>query len=134
METSDALLLRNMDIQAGNGEPVNGSWMIRDADREGTDCRKIGTVCLRCLFVIQPAETFRQLAASVGQEHRCPSGEWEETFIIAGFTEDVLFGSRSNIAFDLPQASLSSVFRIWNQITMKQAAIPIKEAAFMTAT
>ena len=36
METSDALLLRNMDIQAGNGEPVNGSWMIRNADREGT--------------------------------------------------------------------------------------------------
>ena len=28
-ETSDALLLRNMDIQAGNREPVNGSWMIR---------------------------------------------------------------------------------------------------------
>ena len=29
--------------------------------------------------------------------------ENEETFIIAGFTEDVLFGSRSYLAFDLPQ-------------------------------
>lgn len=32
----------------------------------------------------------------------------QETFIIAGFTEDVLFGSRSYIAFDLPERQFYS--------------------------
>ena len=35
MEMVDAVLLRSMDIQAGTGEPVNGSWMFRNADRQG---------------------------------------------------------------------------------------------------
>lgn len=112
METSDALLLRNMDIQAGNGEPVNGSWMIRDADREGTlSSLKIVEYMDQMpengIYVPYVCRTF--FGFGLGDMLTISSGEWDETFIIAGFTEDVLFGSRSNIAFDLPQASFRSL-------------------------
>ncbi len=112
METSDALLLRNMDIQAGNGEPVNGSWMIRDADREGTlSSLKIVEYMDQMpengIYVPYVCRTF--FGFGLGDMLTISSGEWEETFIIAGFTEDVLFGCRSNIAFDLPQASFRSL-------------------------
>ncbi len=112
METSDALLLRNMDIQAGNGEPVNGSWMIRDADREGTlSSLKIVEYMDQMpengIYVPYVCRTF--FGFGLGDMLTISSGEWEETFIIAGFTEDVLFGSRSNIAFDLPQAFFRSL-------------------------
>ena len=112
METSDALLLRNMDIQAGNGEPVNGSWMIRDADRKGTlSSLKIVEYMDQMpengIYVPYVCRTF--FGFGLGDMLTISSGEWEETFIIAGFTEDVLFGCRSNIAFDLPQASFRSL-------------------------
>ena len=112
METSDALLLRNMDIQAGNREPVNGSWMIRDADREGTlSSLKIVEYMDQMpengIYVPYVCRTF--FGFELGDMLTISSGEWEETFIIAGFTEDVLFGCRSNIAFDLPQASFRSL-------------------------
>ena len=112
IETSDALLLRNMDIQAGNGEPVNGSWMIRDADREGTlSSLKIVEYMDQMpengIYVPYVCRTF--FGFGLGDMLTISSGEWDETFIIAGFTEDVLFGSRSNIAFDLPQASFRSL-------------------------
>lgn len=112
METSDALLLRNMDIQTGNGEPVNGSWMIREADREGTlSSLKIVEYMDQMpengIYVPYVCRTF--FGFGLGDMLTISSGEWEETFIIAGFTEDVLFGSRSNIAFDLPQASFRSL-------------------------
>lgn len=112
METSDALLLRNMDIQAGNREPVNGSWMIRNADREGTlSSLKIVEYMDQMpengIYVPYVCRTF--FGFELGDMLTISSGEWEETFIIAGFTEDVLFGSRSNIAFDLPQASFRSL-------------------------
>lgn len=112
METSDALLLRNMDIQAGNGEPVNGSWMIRDADREGTLSSLLIVEYMdqmpeNGIYVPYVCRTF--FGFELGDMLTISSGEWEETFIIAGFTEDVLFGSRSNIAFDLPQASFRSL-------------------------
>ena len=112
METSDALLLRNMDIQAGNGEPVNGSWMIRNADREGTlSSLKIveymDQIPENGIYVPYVCRTF--FGFELGDIFTISSGEWEEAFIIAGFTEDVLFGCRSNIAFDLPQASFRSL-------------------------
>ena len=112
METSDALLLRNMDIQAGNREPVNGSWMIRDADREGIlSSLKIVEYMDQMpengIYVPYVCRTF--FGFGLGDMLTISSGEWEETFIIAGFTEDVLFGCRSNIAFDLPQASFRSL-------------------------
>lgn len=112
METSDALLLRNMDIQAGNREPVNGSWMIRNADREGTlSSLKIVEYMDQMpengIYVPYVCRTF--FGFELGDMLTISSGEWEEIFIIAGFTEDVLFGSRSNIAFDLPQASFRSL-------------------------
>ena len=112
METSDALLLRNMDIQAGNGEPVNGSWMIRDADREGTlsslkIVEHMDQMPENGIYVPYVCRTF--FGFGLGDMLTISSGEWEETFSIAGFTEDVLFGSRSNIAFDLPQASFRSL-------------------------
>lgn len=112
MEIADALLLRNMDIQAGTGEPINGSWMFRNADRQGTlSClqivERLEQVPENGIYVPYVCKTF--FGFGLGDVLNISSGEWQDSYIIAGFTEDVLFGSRSNIAFDLPEAVFLSL-------------------------
>ncbi|WP_160561797.1 ABC transporter permease [Parablautia muri] len=112
METADALLLRSMDIQAGGGEPINGSWMFRDADRQGTlSClqivERLEQVPENGIYVPYVCKTF--FGFGLGDVFHISSREWQESYIIAGFTEDVLFGSRSNIAFDLPKVAFCSL-------------------------
>lgn len=107
IEMTDALLLRSMDIQAGDGETINGSWTFRNADRDGAlSAMKIvdqsaGEMPEDGIYVPYVCSTFFGFA--LGDTFRISCGEWEETFVIAGFTEDVLFGNRSSIAFDLPE-------------------------------
>ena len=86
--------------------------MIRDANREGIlSSLKIVEYMDQMpengIYVPYVCRTF--FGFGLGDMLTISSGEWEETFIIAGFTEDVLFGCRSNIAFDLPQASFRSL-------------------------
>lgn len=112
IEMADALLLRNMDIQAGTGEAINGSWMFRNADRQGTlSCLQIVERLKQMpengIYVPYVCKTF--FGFGLGDVLNISSGEWQDSYIIAGFTEDVLFGSRSNIAFDLPEAAFRSL-------------------------
>ncbi|MDE7272511.1 MAG: ABC transporter permease [Lachnospiraceae bacterium] len=107
IEITDALLLRSMDIQAGNGEAVNGSWTFRNADREESlsSVRIVEKLADQIpengIYVPYVCRTFFGFA--LGDTLKISCREWEESFVIAGFTEDVLFGSRTNIAFDLPE-------------------------------
>ncbi|MBD5543496.1 MAG: ABC transporter permease [Lachnospiraceae bacterium] len=112
MEMADAVLLRSVDIQAGTGEPVNGSWMFRDADRQGSlsslkIMERLKRVPKNGIYVPYVCKTF--FGFEIGDVLNISSGEWQDSYIIAGFTEDVLFGSRSNIAFDLPEAAFLSL-------------------------
>ena len=112
MEIADALLLRSMDIQAGTGEPINGSWMFRNADKQGTlSCpqmvERLEQVPENGIYVPYVCRTF--FGFELGDVFHISFGEWQDSYIIAGFTEDVLFGSRSNIAFDLPEEAFRSL-------------------------
>lgn len=107
MEITDALLLRSMDIQAGDKEAVNGSWTFRNADREESlsSVRIVEKLADHTqdsgIYVPYVCKTF--FGFHLGDTLTVSCREWKESFVIAGFTEDVLFGSRTNIAFDLPQ-------------------------------
>lgn len=112
MEMADAVLLRSVDIQAGIGEPVNGSWMFRNADRQGylsslKIVERLEQVPENGIYVPYVCKTF--FGFEIGDVLNISSGEWQDSYIIAGFTEDVLFGSRSNIAFDLPKEAFLSL-------------------------
>ena len=106
MEISDAILLRNTDIRNGDHPAINGSWIFRDADREEalSSLRIISRpdqMPENGIYVPYVCNTF--FGFKTGDALVVSSGEFQESFIIAGFTEDVLFGSRSNIVFDLPR-------------------------------
>lgn len=106
LEITGALLLRNVDIKTGNREAINGSWTFRNADRkERLSSLKIISSLDRIpengIYVPYVCKTF--FGFQLGDDLQILSGEWQETFVIAGFTEDVLFGSRSNLIFDLPE-------------------------------
>ncbi|MCM1090622.1 MAG: ABC transporter permease [Butyrivibrio sp.] len=106
LEITEAILIKNADICGGDQETINGSWMFRNADRK----EKLSTLRLvNCLgqipengiYVPYVCKTF--FGFKLGDPLQIFFGEGQETFIIAGFTEDVLFGSRSNLIFDLPK-------------------------------
>lgn len=106
LEITDALLLRNADIQVGDQEPINGSWTFRNANRkESLSSLKIVSSLDKIpengIYVPYVCQTF--FGFQLGDDLHIVFGEHQETFVIAGFTEDVLFGSRSNLIFDLPE-------------------------------
>lgn len=107
IEIAEALLLRSMDIQAGDGEVINGSWTFRNADREESlSAVKIveqvaDPIPENGIYVPYVCRTFFGFA--LGDTLTVSCREWKESFVIAGFTEDVLFGSRTKLAFDLPE-------------------------------
>lgn len=106
IEISDAILLRNADIRNGDNQAINGSWTFRNADREEAlsslrIISQLNQMPENGIYVPYVCKTFFDF--QLGDTLFVSSEEFKESFIIAGFTEDVLFGSRSNIAFDLPQ-------------------------------
>lgn len=106
IEISDAILLRNTDIREGDDQAINGSWIFRNADRAETlsslrMISQLNQMPENSIYVPYVCKTFFDF--QLGDTLSVSSGEFQESFIIAGFTEDVLFGSRSNIVFELPQ-------------------------------
>lgn len=106
IEITDALLLRNATIQDGDGDAITGAWTFRNADRtESLSCLKVAeqleVVPDNGIYVPYVCRTF--FGFQLGDTLHISFESGQETFIIAGFTEDVLFGSRLSIAFDLPQ-------------------------------
>lgn len=110
-EITDAILLKNANIQDGDGDLINGAWTFRNADRTESLSRlklaeTLEEVLGNGIYVPYVCKTF--FGFQLGDTLNILFENKQETFIIAGFTEDVLFGSRSYIAFDLPQSQFYS--------------------------
>ncbi len=111
IEITDAILLKNANIQDGDGDLINGAWTFRNADRTESLSRlklaeKLEEVPENGIYVPYVCKTF--FGFQLGDTLNILFENKQETFIIAGFTEDVLFGSRSYIAFDLPERQFYS--------------------------
>lgn len=108
MEFVDAVLVKNADVQiAGSGLPIYGSWIFRNADRGETLSRmqvveRMETLPDNAIYVPYVCKTFFGFA--LGDTLSLSAGTLQQRYTIAGFTEDVLFGCRADIAFDLPGA------------------------------
>lgn len=110
-EITDAILLKNANIQDGDGDLINGVWTFRNADRTESLSRlklaeKLEEMPENGIYVPYVCKTF--FGFQLGDTLNILFENKQETFIIAGFTEDVLFGSRSYLAFDLPQSQFYS--------------------------
>lgn len=108
----DAILLKNANIQDGDGEFINGGWTFRNADRtEQLSCLKIAErleeIPADGIYAPYVCKTF--FGFKLGDTLTISFGNKQESFTIAGFTEDVLFGSRSYLAFDLPESRFYSL-------------------------
>ncbi len=112
IEVIDAILIKNSNIQDGDGDLINGGWTFRNADRtEQLSCLKIAErldeMPADGIYVPYVCKTF--FGFQLGDTLNISFGNKQESFIIAGFTEDVLFGSRSYLAFDLPESQFYSL-------------------------
>ena len=112
IEVIDAILLKNSNIQDGDGDLINGGWTFRNANRtEQLSCLKIAErldeMPADGIYVPYVCKTF--FGFQLGDTLNISFGNKQESFIIAGFTEDVLFGSRSYLAFDLPESQFYSL-------------------------
>lgn len=112
IEVIDAILLKNSNIQDGDGDLINGGWTFRNANRtEQLSCLKIAErldeMPADGIYVPYVCKTF--FGFQLGDTLNISFGNKQESFIIAGFTEDVLFGSRSYLAFDLPERQFYSL-------------------------
>ncbi len=112
IEVIDAILLKNSNIQDGDGDLINGGWTFRNADRtEQLSCLKIAErldeMPADGIYVPYVCKTF--FGFQLGDTLNISFGNKQESFTIAGFTEDVLFGSRSYLAFDLPESQFYSL-------------------------
>lgn len=106
IEFTDAFLLKNADICNDSKENINGTWTFRNVDRQEKVSNvkiveRIEETPINAIYIPYVCKTF--FGYELGDTISIWFKENEETFIIAGFTEDVLFGSRSYLAFDLPQ-------------------------------
>ena len=112
IEVTEALLIRSVDIRDGDHEAINGNWTFRNADRKETlstlkIVSRLDQIPENGIYVPYVCKTF--FGFQLGDSLHITSSGWQEKFIIAGFTEDVLFGSRSNIIFDLPEDQFNSL-------------------------
>ncbi len=108
----EAILLKNANIQDGDGDIINGGWTFRNADRtEQLSCLKIAErleeIPADGIYAPYVCKTF--FGFGLGDTLHISFGNRQESFTIAGFTEDVLFGSRSYLAFDLPESQFYSL-------------------------
>ena len=112
IEIIDAILLKNSNIQDGDGDLINGGWTFRNANRtEQMSCLKIAErldeMPADGIYAPYVCKTF--FGFELGDTLNISFGNKQESFTIAGFTEDVLFGSRSYLAFDLPEIQFYSL-------------------------
>lgn len=105
IEITDAILIKNADIQDGEGNFVNGSWTFRNADRKEllssfNLVEKLNKIPENAIYLPYVCKTF--FGFQLGDTLKISYANQQTMFIIAGFTEEVLFGNRSCMAFDLP--------------------------------
>lgn len=106
-EVTEVLMLRNTNIILNNSEnSVNGSWIIRNADRQEllspvSLIEKLEMMPQNGVYVPYVCKTL--FGFQLGNELDFSYEGKQKTYVIAGFTEDVLFGSRAFLAFDFPE-------------------------------
>ncbi len=150
-EIEDTLIFLKTAISVENGEELQGSWLIRNFDRENL----LSTVNLVEKMEIQPDNAIFvpylcktlfgfQLGDTLSIKYL---GEYKN-FVIAGFTEDILYGHRGLMAFDVPEKTFlelenslgneshSALLLLKSEDKrLKQNFIPlIKEAPYATYT
>ena len=150
-ETEDTLIFLKTSISVENKEELQGSWIIRNFDRDNllstvNLVEKMETQPENAIFVPYLCKTLFgfQLGENLSIKYL---GEYK-TFVITGFTEDILYGNRGVMAFDVPEKTFSELENsLGNESRsallllksedkhLKQNFIPlIKEAPYATYT
>jgi len=111
-ETEDTLIFLKTSISVENKEELQGSWIIRNFDRDNllstvNLVEKMETQPENAIFVPYLCKTLFgfQLGENLSIKYL---GEYK-TFMIAGFTEDILYGNRAVMAFDVPEKTFSEL-------------------------
>ena len=111
-ETEDTLIFLKTSISVENKEELQGSWIIRNFDRDNL----LSTVNLvekmepqpeNAIFVPYLCKTL--FGFQLGENISIKYLDEYKTFVIAGFTEDILYGNRGVMAFDVPEKSFSEL-------------------------
>ena len=111
-EIEDALIFLKTAISVENEEELQGSWIIRNFDRDNllstvNVVEKMETQPENAIFVPYLCKTLFgfQLGENLSIKYL---GEYK-TFVIIGFTEDILYGNRGVMAFDVPEKIFSEL-------------------------
>ena len=111
-ETEDTLIFLKTAISVENKEELQGSWIIRNFDRDNllstvNVVEKMETQPENAIFVPYLCKTLFgfQLGENLSIKYL---GEYK-TFVITGFTEDILYGNRGVMAFDVPEKTFSEL-------------------------
>ena len=111
-ETEDTLIFLKTAISVENKEELQGSWIIRNFDRDNllstvNLVEKMETQPENAIFVPYLCKTLFgfQLGENLSIKYL---GEYK-TFVITGFTEDILYGNRGVMAFDVPEKTFSEL-------------------------
>lgn len=124
-ETTEALLLKNTEINVENKDKIYGSFVFRNADRNENLSKfnlveSLEKIPDNAIYIPYVCKTFFNF--NLGDYLEFNFKNKNEKYIIAGFTEDVLFGNRSNIIFDLPS---SNFFKLKEKVEKDEIAIII---------
>lgn len=111
-ESMDSIMLSGTDLQRTGGDRLRGTWNIRNADRTQNLStvklvEQLQTIPEDAIYVPYVCKTFFQY--QLGDQLSFYSQGATYIYHIAGFTEDVLFGSKSSMAFDLPQSAFDAL-------------------------
>lgn len=111
-ETEDTLIFLKTSISVENKEELQGSWIIRNFDRDNllstvNLVEKIETQPENAIFVPYLCKTL--FGFQLGENLSIKYLDEYKTFVIAGFTEDILYGNRGVMAFDVPEKSFSEL-------------------------
>jgi len=113
-ESMDSIILLGTDLQKEGEDNLRGSWNIRNADRTQKMStiklvEQLETIPADAIYVPYVCKTFFHY--QLGDQLTFYSQGFTRTYHIAGYTEDVLFGSKSSIAFDLPQSGFDALVK-----------------------
>lgn len=111
-ETEDTLIFLKTAISVENKEELQGSWIIRNFDRDNllstvNLVEKMETQPENAIFVPYLCKTL--FGFQLGENLSIKYLDEYKTFVIAGFTEDILYGNRGVMAFDVPEKSFSEL-------------------------
>ena len=150
-ETEDTLIFLKTSISVENKEELQGSWIIRNFDRDNllstvNLVEKMETQPENAIFVPYLCKTL--FGFQLGENLSIKYLDEYKNFVITGFTEDILYGNRGVMAFDVPEKSFSELeYSLGNESRsallllksedkgLRQNFIPlIKEAPYATYT